>query len=31
MRDALMAVLAVVVGLAIAAIPLLPILFCGAE
>ena len=31
MRAALMAVLAVLVGLAVASIPLLPMLFCGAE
>ena len=31
MRDAIMAVLAVLVGVAVAAIPLLPVLFCGAE
>ena len=31
MRDAIMAVLAVLVGVAVAAIPLLPMLFGGAE
>jgi len=31
MREALLAVLSVLFGLAIAAIPLLPMLFCGAE
>ena len=31
MRAALMAVLAALMGLAVAAIPLLPMLFCGAE
>ena len=31
MRAALMAIAAVLVGLAVALIPLLPMLFCGAE
>jgi hypothetical protein len=31
MKAALMAIAAVLVGLAVAAIPLLPMLFCGAE
>lgn len=31
MKAALMAIAAVLVGLAVASIPLLPMLFCGAE